>query len=216
MALVGGSHSVHWLPALDLIAKQTGWRIVVYTKSNCLFSVEMERVVLDRWCEEWNDTTLRLLRADRPELIVTTATRGSGAEEHVPEGFVQRWAQLAETGMRIVAIRDTPWMKLWVPECLEMKGLDAPACARPRSEIYADANPVGEAIRARVPHVHFVDMSDFFCDARSCPPVIGNIVVYRDDSHLTATYSRTLAPMLRERLMAGMPVHWQAPLLPGS
>ncbi len=34
-----------------------------------------------------------------------------------------------------------------------------------------------------------------FCGSL-CLPVIGGTMVYRDHSHLTATYSRTLAPYL--------------------
>jgi hypothetical protein len=35
---------------------------------------------------------------------------------------------------------------------------------------------------------------------KTCPAVIGDALVYRNGSHLTATYVRTLAPWLGERL----------------
>jgi hypothetical protein len=34
----------------------------------------------------------------------------------------------------------------------------------------------------------------------SCPLVIGNVLVYRDANHITATYSKTLAPFLVARI----------------
>lgn len=38
------------------------------------------------------------------------------------------------------------------------------------------------------------------CTETECPMVIGNVVVWRDAHHLTATYSRMLAPYLADRL----------------
>jgi SGNH domain (fused to AT3 domains) len=48
--------------------------------------------------------------------------------------------------------------------------------------------------------VRFIDLSDYFCDRTTCPPVIGNVLVYRHRNHITATYVRTLAPMLQDAM----------------
>ena len=37
-----------------------------------------------------------------------------------------------------------------------------------------------------------VNVNDWICTDTDCPPVIGNVLVYRDEHHLTATYARTL------------------------
>jgi len=207
IALVGGSHSAHWLPALDLLGRELGWRVVVFTKSNCLFSVETGNVTLGERCEQWNERTLQLLLEHPPAVVVTTSTRGSGRDEHVPPGFLLRWAQLEHAGIKVIAIRDTPWMKFWVPECLEMKGHDSVNCAQPTDAMLARPSPV-ETLSERPSNVHFVDMSDYFCDETHCHPVIGNVIVYRDDSHITAAYSMTLAPMLLREMHDGLPVGW--------
>lgn len=210
IALVGGSHSAHWLPALDLLGRELGWRVVVFTKSKCLFSVETEQVALDERCEQWNERTLQILLQDPPAIVVTTSTRGSGPEEHVPSGFLLRWAQLAPAGIKVVAIRDTPWMKFWVPECLEMKEREPMGCAQPTDKMLARLSPV-EALSKRPANVHFVDMSEYFCDEMHCHPVVGNVIVYRDDSHITEAYSRTLAPMLLRKMDEVLPDDWTAP-----
>ena len=207
IALIGGSHSVHWLPALDLLAREYGWRVAVYTKNNCLFSVEIDQIKQDRWCREWNEGTLRILLEDPPDLVLTTSTRGSGLDEHVPRGFLLRWEQLNRAGIKVAAIRDTPWMKFWVPECLEMKDFDLAACSQPTARMLKSPSPV-DHVRGDARHVHFVDLSEYFCDNSHCPPIIGNVLVYRDDSHITSTYSRSLAPMLLEELAAGLPTDW--------
>ncbi|WP_434724031.1 SGNH hydrolase domain-containing protein [Mesorhizobium sp. RIZ17] len=47
-----------------------------------------------------------------------------------------------------------------------------------------------------MPGVAVVDMNDAICGKDSCPAVVGNIVVWRDNHHLTATYALALAPRL--------------------
>jgi hypothetical protein len=210
LALVGGSHSAHWLPALDLLGKQHGFRVVVYSKSNCLFSeldASIEAEKLDSWCQKWNARTLEILLEERPEVIFTTATRGSGAEEYVPTGFLQRWAKLDAAGIKVIAIRDTPWMEFWVPECLEVHGHDSGECSQAADHVLARTSPLAR-LAQRPSKVQFIDMTPYFCDSRECPAVVGNVIVYRDDSHITAAYSRTLAPMLARQLQGVMPVGW--------
>ena len=46
---------------------------------------------------------------------------------------------------------------------------------------------------------------DLLCGTRRCPVIVGDVLVYRDDSHLTATYARRLAPRLAAVLEAAVP-----------
>lgn len=57
------------------------------------------------------------------------------------------------------------------------------------------ADPMAPAIKG-LPGVFFADYTDAYCSASSCPPVIDNTVVYRDDSHISATFSMTLKARL--------------------
>ena len=47
------------------------------------------------------------------------------------------------------------------------------------------------------PRVDVADFSDVFCTDDLCKPVIGNVVVYSDNHHLTDTFARTMIPRLR-------------------
>jgi len=56
------------------------------------------------------------------------------------------------------------------------------------------ASGVGAQLEAatQVPGARVVDMSPVVCpDGRRCPPVIGNVLVYRSGSHLSDTYAST-------------------------
>ena len=46
----------------------------------------------------------------------------------------------------------------------------------------------------------FVDLTPFFCDERSCYPVVGGVLIYRDLNHLTTLFAETLAPYLQRAL----------------
>lgn len=41
-----------------------------------------------------------------------------------------------------------------------------------------------------------LDPTSWFCAPRICPAIVGNLVVYRDNAHMTPAYSKFLAPLL--------------------
>lgn len=187
VALVGSSHSAHWLPAIQQIAGRRGWRVVAYSKSSCLFAegATNSSGVLAPDCERWNTAVMQRLMADKPDLVVTLGTFGLGSEA-VPAGSLRHWRRLNEEGVRILALRDTPWFPFDVADCVDRMGVDSPQCVLPRPP---DPGLPGADLPA---NVTFADTRDWFCTALDCPPVIGNVLVYRDQDHLTATFARTL------------------------
>jgi hypothetical protein len=46
-----------------------------------------------------------------------------------------------------------------------------------------------------------LDLTELFCPDGFCAPVIGNVLVYHDNSHITVAYARTLAPFLGEAIL---------------
>jgi hypothetical protein len=49
-------------------------------------------------------------------------------------------------------------------------------------------------------NVSFLDTADAVCDARRCPAVVGNVLVYLDDNHLTASCTTSMFGVLRSQL----------------
>jgi hypothetical protein len=49
-------------------------------------------------------------------------------------------------------------------------------------------------------HATYVDPSNWFCTETFCPAVIGNLVVYRDNTHLTDSYARYRAPQIAQAI----------------
>jgi peptidoglycan/LPS O-acetylase OafA/YrhL len=198
VVLAGGSHATHWFPALDLIAKERGWRIVTALKTGCRLTTGP---YLDgdegRSCREWNRAVLEDMIEEAPDLLITTATVTSPTAEWVPDGYLETWAKLEAAGIPIVGIRDTPRSATDMPDCLAAHPDRPDACDLTRVLLPRAEAP---AVASLPSSMTFVDMTEFLCTTTTCPSVVGNVAVYRDRHHLTASYARTLAPMLAAQL----------------
>ena len=50
----------------------------------------------------------------------------------------------------------------------------------------------------------FVDTTDWFCTPESCPVVVGNLLVIRDETHITAPMAEFLGPLLEATLQPAL------------
>jgi hypothetical protein len=75
-----------------------------------------------------------------------------------------------------------------------------------RAWALSDVNPTLD-FAAHYPLLFPLDLSDAVCDATDCRATEGNIMVYHDSHHLSATYMRTLADELG-RLIATATGWW--------
>lgn len=195
LALVGGSHSGHWFPTLEILAEELNFQIDLYNHDGCRFtSLDPEGHLTDT-CLAWNENLIDLLKEDVPDLVFTTSTLNK--RDYVPEGYIEQWKALEDI-TTVFAIRDNPRMKEDAPSCIE-NASDPSECSVPRDEGVSPNIPWED--HEHIPsNVIFADLTDYFCTDTTCPAVIGNVIVYRDDNHITATYAKTLAPALKEPL----------------
>jgi peptidoglycan/LPS O-acetylase OafA/YrhL len=210
IALAGGSHSEHWITALDLLGRRHGFRVVTYLKMGCPLTTDEEpqlAVAEEPYpeCRDWVREAMDALIADRPDYVFTTTTRPiqDGPGDQVPEGYVGIWDELNAHGIPILGVRDTPWMfirsYLFSPvDCLSDGG-DPESCGLPRRDVLSDRNPTLD-YADRYPLLHPLDLSDAVCRPDHCRAVEGNVLVYHDPHHLTATYVRTMADELGRQI----------------
>ena len=113
VALVGDSKAMQWLPALQEAGVTRGWRIVTYGKSSCPFSDAAAARAGAAYpeCDTWNRAVTDALRADPPDVVVTSgvatsAWTGSGTERQpLVDGYASRWSALARAGVPVVVDR---------------------------------------------------------------------------------------------------------------
>jgi peptidoglycan/LPS O-acetylase OafA/YrhL len=201
IALIGDSHAAQWLPALMHLAELHDWSIVSMTKAACWFNLDVRDPHADHSdaCVAWNRQAMKWLEQQRPNIVITIGTvtdKHSG--ETVPPGFVERWKKLDEHGIRVLAIRDNPRHEFDPAICVDVHGPEAIRCQTPRSEILGGHNPL-EQLPDLPGNVFPIDLSDYFCDARNCFPVAGNVLIYRDQHHISRAYAISLAlPLIEE------------------
>ncbi|HEY1095205.1 MAG TPA: acyltransferase family protein [Glycomyces sp.] len=201
VVMYGGSKIWQWLPAVLRAAEAQDWHVIAYTKNACIIETGQEVLGEERYrsCAAWNDATVAEIGAIRPDLVLTYGSRvGYEAYETFPD-YTDRYEQLLATGAAVVALRDTPSPRFDIPLCVDLNGHKSNECTVDRASYYDE-----DAFEALdVPDgVHKVDLTDYICGPTACPPVVGNLLVYRDDAHMTNTYAATLGPYLEAELAA--------------
>ncbi|MFI6867179.1 acyltransferase family protein [Nocardia sp. NPDC050406] len=207
IAVVGNSHAEHWVPAFQALGEQHHFRVVVFLKMGCPLTVAAEPMykglpIPD--CRDWSQEVIDRLGEQRPDWVFTTGTRPADAGgDETPADYLDVWSALSERDLNVLAIRDTPWLRrdgvrYRAIDCLAAGG-DRFACGMKRSDALSPVDPAEEPA-SKFPRVHTLDLSNAVCEAEVCAVVEGNILVYHDEHHLTASYSRSLAPELGRQL----------------
>ncbi|WP_372494404.1 MULTISPECIES: acyltransferase family protein [Nocardia] len=207
LALVGSSHAEHWLPALQTLAAQHSFRIQTYLKMGCPLTLAEDATYKGEPipdCRDWSREVIDRLGTDRPDWVFTTGTRPRpDIGDETPPEYLDVWAALADRGLHVIAIRDTPWLRrdsirYKATDCLAAGG-DRISCGMRREDALDPIDPSIEP-GSRYPNVFPIDLTDAICEPTVCPVVEGNILVYHDEHHLTASYSRSLAGALGRQL----------------
>ncbi|MGU3497980.1 acyltransferase family protein [Mycobacterium sp. C31M] len=210
IALAGGSHSEHWLTALHALGRQHGFKVTTYMKMGCPLTTAEVPIIAGPFtpypsCRTWSDNALAQIVEDRPDFVFFTTTRPilDGDGDYVPDYYLGVWDELSANGIGMLGIRDTPWMlrdgRFFSPvDCLA-DGDDADTCGVPRSEALADRNPTLD-YDAAYPLLYLLDLSDAVCRPTICRAAEGNVLIYHDAHHLSASYVRTMADELGRQI----------------
>lgn len=225
VVLVGDSHAAQWVPTLTEIADRNEWALYSFTKSACAIADitvrQGQRGAAYVSCDEWRSNVILELEKIQPDLIIITQSRNyfiSHNEgklayyirrifEYMPEGtFDARYEQLADGLIRfrnkvskfdapIVAIADTPFLSLDVPTCLSTKNLKPGTCDSESEPLLNRPDPILLA-SSKEPAFDHINMTQYLCNAKTCPAMIDGKIVWRDNNHITASFAKSLAPIL--------------------
>ncbi|SDZ30884.1 Peptidoglycan/LPS O-acetylase OafA/YrhL, contains acyltransferase and SGNH-hydrolase domains [Amycolatopsis xylanica] len=211
VVLLGDSHAAMYSTALaEYVGKHTDWRLKVVVRNGCPFTATApsEAGIPLTNCADFNQTALESVVALRPNLVITAAMSPQSYVEDLEwtwpsrsvlvDGYRTVLTRLSEANIPVAVIREIPRPSLSVPACLQ-RNPDRAACDTRRQAAFpSEGDPLAEAADG-LSGVRIVDMTNWLCDGTSCPAVIGNVVVYRDN-HLTNTYVRTLSGPLAAAL----------------
>jgi peptidoglycan/LPS O-acetylase OafA/YrhL len=197
--LYGDSHAVQWFEPLERIAHERGYRLVLLTKGGCpAVDVVVPTPVLRYTCPPYRDSAIAWIAENKPAVVVVSNSyvQYTDDAETWAAGADATLARLAEVSHRVVVLGDNPSSRTDPPACLSSHVDDARACATPRADAVRPDRISGEVAAARAHGATFVDTTDWFCTPVSCPVVIGDLLVLRDETHLTPPMAEFLTPLL--------------------
>jgi hypothetical protein len=216
VALVGDSMAGDWFAPLKQIAAERHWELVTELHSVCPLTATM-MVTPDiggpyTACHAWGGAVMRDLETTiRPNVVITSdypglatpadPSGGTAAQEAIGDGMESYWQQLRAGGASVVAIKESPDMIINIPDCVANNPRSLGTCSIPAAKALKPDLPTVYGTAAAHGTVPLVDMNSLLCGPVSCPPVVGNVLVYQDNHHLTSTYALTTAPYLERRLL---------------
>ncbi|MFI5427702.1 SGNH hydrolase domain-containing protein [Aeromicrobium sp. UC242_57] len=218
VAVVGDSKTRQWAPALDIAAKELGWRLVVSTKSTCAFTTaEVAHGGAYKSypsCDQWNADLIAKLERDKPDIVINALYKmkarniGTGVEPRdlMIDGVRDALGRVAAHGAQVIVFDSTPMNGMDIPQCVMKHASKLTECSTPREKAYGsdvtwDDASIERAL-SEVQDAHRINVNDYICPGSACAPVIGNILVFRDRHHVTVPYMKTLAPMVLAQLKA--------------
>lgn len=206
VVLIGSSKIAQWQGGFEAIAEREGWRIIQIFRSGCDFTDAMLVRKNEPWvaCRDWGRAALQEILRIQPDLVITTTQKSSAlpdgtsdvadrSEQAMVDGLASYWGRITDAGIPVATLLDNPEPSRAVSpvyECVAQHLDQLNRCAFDRESGFAESGgPTQLAAAAKVPAVEVIDMADVICpDGPRCAPVIGNVLVYRQGTHITNTY----------------------------
>lgn len=219
IVLFGDSHALSWFPAVNQAAKTMGWKLLSLTMSACspadIPAWNPTTKSLMSNCPIWRKESLKKIAAAHPMLVLVAGTRGfatinASGKVLAGDARIVAWRaglkrtidQLKMASKNVMYIADTPASGVDPPVCLSAHPKSVLACATPvEKAIQSDwvSQEIGITTEEQIP---LIDASLWVCPTSPCPVVIGNLLVYSDPGHLTATFSSALANRMKKAISA--------------
>jgi peptidoglycan/LPS O-acetylase OafA/YrhL len=201
--LFGDSHAANWFAAVAGAAGQKHWRFIPMIMNLCPAGDMVPWLVANSRshteCARWRGAAFKAIEQIRPALVIVATGTSYVTNPRIPSSSPQArnaWrsaltktlTRLTKT-TRVLLLADTPDLRSNTAECLSEHFGDVVACSRklgPR-----DPGIDGEVARAT--GAAWADPVSWLCPRGLCYPIQGNVLVFTDGQHLSATFSRLMA-----------------------
>jgi peptidoglycan/LPS O-acetylase OafA/YrhL len=226
VVLIGDSTAQSYDPALKELAQELGFRYVQAAVGGCPLSHRLIATGTDGdlhkasnfMCYEQIPLIYETVLAEyEPDLIIATSWNETnqhveqdrllekGTPEHIAateEALRATVSLLTSDGARLVLIDVLPPGNS--VECLKEGAPDTPSCVRPITDGSGETpyNQIFARLAEELdPEVVNITLTDVVCPDDVCPLIIDGQVMRYDGGHFTSAASRSLAPLLAERLL---------------
>jgi hypothetical protein len=207
VVLYGDSHAGMWESALDVAGKRTHTRVVLFAKPACavpeLHFWDEATQRKNSECDAWHAWATDKIVSLKPDMVVLTSLytgprdfdKKDITEAQWSQGLTATLKKVGTSGAKTVVLGDMPYLEQSAPECLAAHTGDVTACARKASAAVNYDHDAAEKKTAEAAGATYVSTVDWFCSS-VCSPIVNNMVVYQNQYHITAAYSRYLSGVL--------------------
>src|SRR5699024_2379349 len=113
VAVVGSSHSVNWLPAIDVLGRKNGWRVISITKSACGFHSAGPQA-----CLEWHENVAAYMKKNTPDLVIIGESMDRKNSNERLKSMSARLERITRTGVAVIGISPMPKLDTPPADCL--------------------------------------------------------------------------------------------------
>ena len=218
IVLLGDSHATMYISAMLPTLRQQSWHLTTMLKSGCppllgVHSRNNDEIDAGRSCREWRRKIFSRLQADPPDHILIAhsdayALRTVDGRSIARAKRARAWKQGLERTLaalpassRVLVIGDVPDNRGNPVRCLRRSRDDISACASPREP--RSGRTIEAALRraAADKGAAFRTLYSKICTYDPCPLVQGKVLVWRDEDHLSETFTRHLEPAVDALLL---------------
>ncbi|HEX6150495.1 acyltransferase family protein [Nocardioides sp.] len=210
--LVGDSQAQSLVPMFEKIAEERDLTLSLNVVPGCMWQEELYNTKLSEESQQdcdaarvgWYDEALPALDPDVVVLMQrprddekewgSSVRRRDGVEQRLDrmtlKASEETLRKLEQLVPRILIVNRIVMPETFDPaDCLTTQA-DPGRCAVPVPVGGTKSDGFAQAEAARSPKVEVLDLNPAFCpDAPVCLPVVDDLVVWRDDHHVTATYA---------------------------
>ena len=107
-------------------------------------------------------------------------------------------------GVPVLVIGDNPASLVDPPACLSDHVSDVDECVTARDDAVRPQRISSEVLAAEEYGLTWVDTTNWFCTTELCPLIIGNVLVLRDETHITVPMAEFLTPLVGAAVSAAL------------
>lgn len=216
VVLFGDSHALMWLTAFVPIAVKDKFRLVLLWKASCpAVNVSVWDPIansISKACNSYRVAEEALIRKLDPSLVLlanrNTDITGAGnkpiSDPAWRAGMESTIAAVKTKSTRVAVVGDIVPFNAVLPDCLAANPKHIQLCSVTDPNAKVTNHFADELAAAKAEHVPYVNPQRWLCTS-TCSPVIGNMVSYYNNQHVSATYAAYLSGVWATALRSLLP-----------
>lgn len=210
LAVFGDSQAAMWIPVLDIIGKQSDFKVLLLAKTGCppIAKTTYSNVLMkpSTECDSFKEKAMEIIKTD-PE-IQTVILAGLTIDKYVTDenqqpitdeklnlkewetGYNLTIQELKNYGVKPIIITSTPTLKTSPKTCISANTENVNLCSTTINSKTSTINMEKKVATSN--QIRYIDTEQLFCYKTECPVIINNHIVYQDQFHITGTYMQNI------------------------